>query len=425
MRNRILRMCAATAAASLLTTAGLAAAATQAGAADEPYYSPSSTVSDASLDPHSYICEGNNASIYGTLSDGRITYTSISPKTGTRVGPEISTTKLGFTVRASAALNFNTLLVTDASTGALWRVDISSNSDGVSYSKTKLASSGWTHDSLTYDGSAYLYGIADGLLIRYTVKASKPSLSQITGRTEIGTGFTLKAIAASGPESFYGTTSDGKLVEYLFKGTTWKRTLLAASGFGSVSRLASPFGGIIYGVDADGAMSWNEQTSTSLNRHLGKPIDASGWTQKTISGVPGACASSQVTVAVDWALAHDDMDYLLGASLTSTKYIDCSGLTNRSWGAAFDYWTADLQSTWQDARSSRDQYALTSWRVPFEDLQPGDIIAFGQSTSTVTDDHVALYMGSGRVVDAVKDQGVRVATVASNGRMPYVIRPHR
>ncbi|MYT22646.1 hypothetical protein GTW69_20540, partial [Streptomyces sp. SID7760] len=59
------------------------------------------------------------------LPDGRLTYTAIAPNTGDRVKTLVGA-NLGFTPKAMATLNFNTVLVTSTA-GELYRVDIQTN----------------------------------------------------------------------------------------------------------------------------------------------------------------------------------------------------------------------------------------------------------------------------------------------------------
>ncbi|NBE99686.1 hypothetical protein FE391_45365 [Nonomuraea sp. KC401] len=126
------------------------------------------------------------ASIYGVTPEGRLTYTAIDAATGRRThGAVHSTAGLGFTPKAMATLNFNTLLVTEDNDpgGKLYRVDIRTNRDTLTFDPPVYLASGYTHDLLAYDGKNHLYGIANGTLRRYTITASKPTKASITGNT--------------------------------------------------------------------------------------------------------------------------------------------------------------------------------------------------------------------------------------------------
>jgi hypothetical protein len=130
------------------------------------------------------------ASVYGVLSDGRLTYTAIDAATGKRThGAVVSTATLGFTPKAMATLNFNTILVTKADSGGmLYRVDVRTNNDSLIFEPPVYLGKGYTHELLAYDGKSHLFGVANGTLLRYTITVAKPKLSNITGGTTIGTG---------------------------------------------------------------------------------------------------------------------------------------------------------------------------------------------------------------------------------------------
>ena len=138
-----------------------------------------------------------DVTVFGAMADGRLTYTAIDSASGDRLGRVNSTATLGFTPRALAALNYNTVLVT--STGnRLYRVDIQST-DPLLFSAPVEIGTGWSHDMLSYDGDGSLYGIAAGVLRRYTVTSAKPSTANIINYTTMGTGFGLKTITTTGP----------------------------------------------------------------------------------------------------------------------------------------------------------------------------------------------------------------------------------
>ncbi|WP_170223813.1 CHAP domain-containing protein, partial [Nonomuraea turkmeniaca] len=88
------------------------------------------------------------ASVYGVLPDGRLTYTAIDAATGRRThGAVTSTPTLGFTPKAMATLNFNTILVTeDGPEGKLYRIDAISNRDSVVFNQPLLLGTRLTHE---------------------------------------------------------------------------------------------------------------------------------------------------------------------------------------------------------------------------------------------------------------------------------------
>ncbi|MFI7145773.1 hypothetical protein ACIBO2_12710 [Nonomuraea sp. NPDC050022] len=234
------------------------------------------------------------ASVYGVLSDGRLTYTGIDAATGKRTaGAELSAVSLGFKAKALAALNYNTLLVTeDGRDGRLYRVDVISVRDGVTFSPPVLLGTGWTHDLLAYDGSNYLFGIADGALRRYKLTAGKPVLADITGNTLIGAGFTLKTLTATGPSWILGTTSTGALISYKINGAeSWQRYQLRDTTWEVFDHLLSPGGGVYYGHrNAEGSVhryfDENPLDGKGDDLYGQGVVDTEGWTQVLLSAFP-------------------------------------------------------------------------------------------------------------------------------------------
>ncbi|OLZ74051.1 hypothetical protein AVW11_00890 [Streptomyces amritsarensis] len=243
-------------------------------------------------------CTGS-VSLYGALADGRLTYSQINPSNGDRIktliGPD-----LGFTPKAMATLNFNTVLVTDTA-GVLYRVDVQTNnlSLGLVGPPVQIGT-GWTHDKLTYDGHGHLYGTAGGVLIQYLVSQDKPAGSQHIGqRKEIGNGFVLKTLSSSGDDRLIANTADGRLLEYrIDSGGGWSGAELVASGWSAFERLVSPGGGLYYGVTGAGGMYWYQdvnpadRSGTDIVYHNDDPVDVSGWTQTVLSAQPGTATCS-------------------------------------------------------------------------------------------------------------------------------------
>jgi hypothetical protein len=233
------------------------------------------------------------ASVYGVLADGRLTYTAIDGASGERThGAVASTAALGFTPKAMATLNFNTLLVTsDDPDGKLYRVDIRTNRDSLIFESPVYLGKGYTHDLLAYDGRSHLYGIADGVLRRYTVTAAKPVLADITGNTLIGSGFTLKTLTATGPDWLLGTTAGGQLISYRVAGAgSWQRHQLRDSTWQGFDHLLSPGGGVYYGHHPAGSLHryFDADPYDGRDDDLSGQgtVDASGWTQTLLSAQP-------------------------------------------------------------------------------------------------------------------------------------------
>ncbi|MFI1889285.1 peptidoglycan DD-metalloendopeptidase family protein [Streptomyces jumonjinensis] len=257
------------------------------------------TVSTSPAQAADAPCTGT-VSLYGVLPDGRLTFSQIAPATGNRfkthIGPD-----LGFTPKAMATLNFNTILVTDTA-GTLYRVDVRTNNLSLALLNDPVPiGTGWTHDKLVYDGHGHLYGTAGGTLLQYLVSQDKPAGSQHIGqRREIGGGFVLKTLASSGDDRLIATTADGRLLQYTINAAgDWSSAELIASGWSGFTHLVSPGGGLYYGVTAANGMYWYQdrnpadQSGADIEYHNNDPVDASGWTQTLLSADPetARCAS--------------------------------------------------------------------------------------------------------------------------------------
>ncbi|HEY8474249.1 MAG TPA: tachylectin-related carbohydrate-binding protein [Natronosporangium sp.] len=233
------------------------------------------------------------ASVYGVLPDGRLTYTIVDATGRRTYGAVTSQASLGFTPQTLATLNFNTLLVTDTD-GNLYRIDIGTNNGTVTFNPPVRLGGGWTHRLLAYDGNGHLYGIAgeNHTLIRYTINATKPTTANISGRTEIGRGFSLKTLTTTGPDWLLGNHPDGRLIAYHITGPgQWNRFDLRGSTWQVFDQLTSPGGGVYLAHKPDGSMTYyldrNPHDGNGTDITSAKPVDPSGWTQTLLSAQPG------------------------------------------------------------------------------------------------------------------------------------------
>jgi len=137
--------------------------------------------------------------IFGVLSDGRLTYNAIDSASGDLRASRQSSATLGFTPKAMATLNENTVLITSTG-GDLYRVDVTSTAP-LTFTPVRIGS-GWSpYDKFTYDGYGSFYYIngSTAELFRRSVTKSKPTSNEdLTRGVKITGGFTLEAILPAG-----------------------------------------------------------------------------------------------------------------------------------------------------------------------------------------------------------------------------------
>ena len=233
---------------------------------------------------------GGVANVYGVLADGRLTFSTIDAASGTRLKTVLSETAIGFTPKAMATLNFNTILMTDTG-GNLYRIDVITNRDSVGYNPPVRIDTGWTHELLTFDANTHLFGIRNGDLRRYTVSVAKPTAANISTGQLIGNGFYLNTLAATASNWLIGTTPAGALLSYkLDSAGGWQGHTLATDHW-YFDAFLSPGNGVYYGKTAgDGLYRYLDSnpfdnTGTDI-RGYSDPVDASGWTQVLLSAQP-------------------------------------------------------------------------------------------------------------------------------------------
>ncbi|MEU0399340.1 C40 family peptidase [Streptomyces sp. NPDC006197] len=109
--------------------------------------------------------------------------------------------------------------------------------------------------------------------------------------------------------------------------------------------------------------------------------------------------------AVEFATAQIGKPYVWGAE--GPRSYDCSGLTQRAWGAAGR----------GIPRTSQEQWRLLP-HVDIRDMRPGDLIVYFKDAS-----HIGMYVGNGMIVHAPRPG--RNVTLAGAGSMEIlgVVRP--
>jgi Tachylectin/CHAP domain len=289
---------------------------------------------------------GGGVSIYGVLSDGRLTYSVIDPDNGNLTHVVTSARTLGFTPRAIATLNFNTILVTSTA-GVLYRVDVLTNDTSLTFNDPKDIQHGWTHVLLSYDGHGHLYGVANGHLLQYVVSRDKPGTDQVGMRKEIGSGtFWLKTMAAAGDDRLIATTSAGELISYGVTSTGgYTRAVLDNDGWQSFANLVSPGGGLYYGKNPDGAMYWYEDgdpadgSGADITYHLNDPVASRGWTQRLLSAQPATCTSTAPSNTLRAKIANLANGEVGTPESQCDKYNSACNGGAAAWCAMFATWT--------------------------------------------------------------------------------------
>ena len=230
-------------------------------------------------------------SVYGAMTDGRLTYSTINSVTGNRSTTVVSTDTIGFVPVAMATLNFNTILVTSPDAG-LYRIDVGTNNTSLQFTVSDRIEGGWTHQMLTYDGHGHLYGIAGGTLMSYLVSRPKPGADQIGQRHEIGGGFALNNLTATGDDWLLGVSTSGELRSYHINASYEWSGATIASRWSAFDQLVSPGYGLYYGRTAAGAMyhyfdhNPYDLNGDDLQYFTNDPVDTRGWTQKLLSAQP-------------------------------------------------------------------------------------------------------------------------------------------
>ncbi len=90
--------------------------------------------------------------------------------------------------------------------------------------------------------------------------------------------------------------------------------------------------------------------------------------------------------AANAAATELGVPYVYGGSSPASGF-DCSGLTSWAW----------RQAGVNLPRTATDQYWATT-RISRQDLQPGDLVFYGTSSSNIQ--HVAMYVGGGYMISA-------------------------
>lgn len=129
--------------------------------------------------------------------------------------------------------------------------------------------------------------------------------------------------------------------------------------------------------------------------------------------VPPPSTGGSNQVAISSALAKVGAPYFYQYGGTGAYGFDCSGLVQNAFAAAGK----------RLPRTAADQFAQAPVKVPLSAAQPGDLLVWGSAPGFY---HVAIYLGGGRVVQALNpDAGITVTDIAAMSGMqlyPYAAR---
>ena len=128
---------------------------------------------------------------------------------------------------------------------------------------------------------------------------------------------------------------------------------------------------------------------------------------------PAPAPGGSNQAALSSALAKVGSPYFYQYGGTGAYGFDCSGLVQNAFAAAGK----------QLPRTAAEQYAQAPVHVPLSAAQPGDLLVWGSAPGFY---HVAIYLGGGRVVQALNvESGLTVTDLASMSGMqlyPYAAR---
>jgi cell wall-associated NlpC family hydrolase len=112
---------------------------------------------------------------------------------------------------------------------------------------------------------------------------------------------------------------------------------------------------------------------------------------------------SKRQMVIDWATQWvGKVPYVWGG--TTSKGFDCSGLL---WAAFKHAGISMPRTSYAQARRGR--------RVSLDNLQPGDLVAWDNDPRIDGPDHIAMYIGNGKIVEAANSRvGLRIRKLGKN-----------
>lgn len=114
--------------------------------------------------------------------------------------------------------------------------------------------------------------------------------------------------------------------------------------------------------------------------------------QERDTKVSSSRSGDAAAVAIAYARTKIGVPYLWGGTGTSAQggRFDCSGLTQAA------YAKAGIRIP----RVANDQYNTTSNHPSWDELEPGDLVFFGQKGNSRSIHHVGIYIGGGKMLHA-------------------------
>ena len=142
----------------------------------------------------------------------------------------------------------------------------------------------------------------------------------------------------------------------------------------------------------------NEAISAAEDAGYHYDEDTGGWSDSSGNTVSSEVVSSatgyDVSAIIDRAKSYTGTNYILGGE--SYDGIDCSGLTSAAYGGNLPHYSGDQ---YDNVMSSG------TYTSDINSLQPGDLVFYRDSSGNIY--HVALYVGNGKVIDAIPNGGVQ------------------
>jgi cell wall-associated NlpC family hydrolase len=185
-----------------------------------------------------------------------------------------------------------------------------------------------------------------------------------------------------------------------FLASTWQQYGLSASGAGTPDRW-NPADAIVSAANflkQNGAPDNIEQAVFAYNHSQAYVQQVLAWANlyasaynanptATANATNTGAGSSAAQAAVAYALAQLGTPYLWGGE--GAGGFDCSGLVQAAYAASGVALPRVAQAQYDSTATST---------VPFDQVQPGDLVFFGASTTAIT--HVGIVVSPGEMVDA-------------------------